>query len=214
MIDDIVILPNMLEDKIWGSLESRRAVSSKPRVGWAGAQQHSGDLAFLEEVVKLTADEADWIFFGMCPDEIRPYVKEVHDYELDFEKYAKKLASLDLDLAVAPLEVHPFNEAKSNLRLLEYGIMGWAVVCTDIYPYQNAPVKRVKNNLNDWLTAIRERIYDLDATYREGDKLREWVVSNFMLDSNARLWAENLFSKDILAQYSSVWDEASRLIRQ
>jgi hypothetical protein len=31
------------------------------------------------------------------------------------------MASLNLDLAIAPLEINPFNESKSNLRLLEYG---------------------------------------------------------------------------------------------
>ncbi|MED5509395.1 MAG: glycosyltransferase, partial [Pseudomonadota bacterium] len=126
MIEDIAIIPNRLHKARWSDLQIKRQQSHKPRVGWAGAQQHQGDLEIIIDVVKETAEEVDWIFFGMCPDEIRPYVKESHDF-VDIEAYPQKLASLNLDLAVAPLEEHDFNIAKSNLRLLEYGILGWPV---------------------------------------------------------------------------------------
>ncbi len=212
MIDDIVVIPNYLESNIWSNLHSERHAGPKPRVGWAGAQQHSDDLAFIEEVVKSTADEIDWIFFGMCPDSIRRYVKEVHGFEFDFEKYAEKLASLNLDLAVAPLMQHPFNEAKSNLRLLEYGAMGWPVICTDIFPYQNAPVKRVDNDAASWIAAVRERIHDLDAAYKEGDELKQWVLSNHMLDQHVETWSENLLSSELKRAYQDIWQESRKLI--
>lgn len=192
MIADIRIIPNRLERAVWGALRSQRRRGPRARVGWAGAQQHQGDLALLREVVQATAKEVDWVFFGMCPEELRPYVREVHDFELGFSAYARKLASLDLDLAVAPLELHPFNEAKSNLRLLEYGILGWPVVCTDILPYHGAPVRRVPNQPRAWIEAIRERIHDLDAAGREGAQLKEWVLRNFMLEDHLEEWLNAL----------------------
>ncbi|MBR7539164.1 hypothetical protein KC221_23545, partial [Mycobacterium tuberculosis] len=60
------------------------------------------------------------MFFGMCPDELRPYIHEFHPL-VNLADYPAKLASLNLDLALAPLEFHIFNDCKSNLRLLEYG---------------------------------------------------------------------------------------------
>lgn len=190
MIGDVRLLPNRLRNELWAHLRSRRRTSARPRIGWAGAQQHAGDLALIVEAVKQTADEADWIFFGMCPEELRPYVREYHEFEVGVEAYPAKLASLNLDLAVAPLETHPFNEAKSNLRILEYGVLGLPVVCSDILPYQtdNAPVKRVANDTGAWVAAIRERIHDLDATAREGDILKEWVAKNYMLDDHLDDW--------------------------
>lgn len=192
MIDDVRLVPNRLERAVWGGVQSLRRQGNRPRVGWAGAQQHAGDLALIADVVKETAKEVDWIFLGMCPEELRPYVREFHDFVLSFYDYPAKLASLNLDLAVAPLEIHPFNEAKSNLRLLEYGIMGWPVVCTDIYPYQNAPVKRVANEPQAWIDAIRERINDLDAAEQEGDQLKAWVQQNFMLEDHLDEWVRAL----------------------
>ena len=188
MIEEIHVIPNYLENEIWEDLGSLRAQSLRPRVGWAGAQQHGGDLAFILDIVKETANEIDWIFFGMCPDEIKSCVAENHEFEKSFVDYARKLASLNLDLAIAPLEVHPFNEAKSNLRLLEYGVFGWPVICTDIYPYQDAPVKCIRNNKQEWLNAIRERIHDLDAAYKEGDVLMQWVRGNHMLNDHVDEW--------------------------
>ena len=193
MIDDVRVVPNRLEKAKWGNLVSRRRQGKKPRVGWAGAQQHHGDLAMVEEVVKATANEVDWIFFGMCTDALKPYIKEFHEFVLDYEEYPAKLASLNLDIAIAPLEAHPFNEAKSNLRLLEYGILGWTVICSDIHPYQNAPVKRVPNNSNAWIEAIRERANDLDAAGVEGDILCKWVRQHYLLEDHLDEWVSALF---------------------
>jgi GT2 family glycosyltransferase len=188
---DIRVVPNRLEQARWGHLHNQRRAGPKPRVGWAGAQQHHGDLAFIAEVVKETHAEIDWVFFGMCLDELRPYVKEVHDW-VHLNDYPVRLASLNLDLAVAPLELHPFNEAKSNLRILEHGILGRPMICTDIYPYRNAPVCRVANDTQAWLTAIRERVHDLDAAEKEGDALRAWVLKHYMLDDHTDEWLNAL----------------------
>lgn len=191
--DDIIVVPNRIDRKAWGYLKSERNIGPKPRVGWIGAQQHHGDLEIIVDVVKQTYKEVDWIFMGMCLEELKPYIKEEHEF-VNFQKYPEKMASLNLDLAVAPLELHAFNEAKSNLRLLEYGMLGWPVVCTDIYPYQNSPAKCVKNTTEEWLEAIRERIYDLDFAAREGDALRSWVQQYWILQDHLDDWAAPLVS--------------------
>lgn len=187
MIDDICIVPNYLEDSLWQDLVSQRRAGRKPRVGWAGGEQHQGDLELILPLVKATAQEFDWVFFGMCPEGLRPYVKEIHN-GVPFMEYPAKLASLNLDVAVAPLEHNRFNVAKSNLRLLEYGIMGWPTICSDIEPYRDAPVVRVPNNPNAWIKAVREYAYDLDAAAVEGDKLKQWVLDNWMLSNHAEDW--------------------------
>ena len=189
MIDDIVVVPNRLEGANWLGHVSKRGAGNKPRVGWAGAQQHLGDLELIKEVVETLAPEVEWVFMGMCPEFLKPYVAEEHPF-VSFTNYPAKLASLNLDVAIAPLEQHLFNEGKSNLRLLEYGVMGWPVVCTDIYPYQtnNAPVKRVQNVASQWIEAIRERIHDLDSAYREGDALRAWVLKHYILEDHVSDW--------------------------
>lgn len=187
MCGDVAVVPNRLEKARWLGLTPGRR-DGKPRVGWAGAIGHLGDLGIIAQVVEATAKEVDWVFFGMCPDALLPFVAEYHPWAA-LHDYAAKLAALDLDLAVAPLEYHPFNEAKSNLRLLEYGVLGYPVLCTDILPYQGSlPVMRTGNKHRDWVRAIRDLVADRAALRRAGEKLRQAVLRDWMLEDHLDEW--------------------------
>lgn len=186
-IDDIKVVPNRLEKDIWLPLNSKKRTTEKPRVGWAGGTTHQGDLILLKEIIEQTREEVDWVFFGMCPEEIRPLLAEFHEI-VSMDAYPAYLASLNLDIAVAPLAMTPFNQGKSNLRLLEYGALGIPVVCTDIDPYQNSPACRVKNSANAWVAALRERIYDAEEREKEGSAMRNWVHDSYLLEDHLDDW--------------------------
>ena len=137
--------------------------------------------ALLAEVVKALAAEVDWVFMGMCPEELLPHVAEYHP-GVHFDEYPRRLAGLDLDLALAPLEDNRFNVCKSNLRLLEYGACGFPVVCSDIDPYRGVlPVTRVRNRAEDWLEAIRAHLPNrMPAVGRVSTPARvreEWLLT-------------------------------------
>jgi GT2 family glycosyltransferase len=188
-VSDIKVVPNRLEQGQWINLRNLRRTSKKPRIGWAGGSSHHSDLVLLQTVIEQTRDQADWIFFGMCPPEIRPLLAEYHRI-VRFSDYPAYLASLNLDLAVAPLAQTAFNRGKSNLRLLDYGILGIPVVCTDIDPYRNSPACRVNNTVAEWTEAIRARIHDPDAREREGDSMRRWVLDGYLLENHLAEWLE------------------------
>lgn len=187
--EDIRVVRNRLPIGWWGDLAGARRAGRKPRVGWGGGASHRGDLELIADVVRDLADEVEWVFFGMCPDKLRPYVHEFHA-GVPIEQYPARLASLNLDLALAPLEDNLFNACKSNLRLLEYGACGFPVVCSDIACYRGElPVTRVKNRYKDWVGAIRMHLADLDATAKAGDALREAVHGGWMLGGeHLRAW--------------------------
>jgi len=161
-------------------------------VGWGGGSSHRGDLELIADVVRDLADEVEWVFFGMCPEKLRPYVHEFHN-GVPIGQYPAALAALDLDLALAPLEDNLFNACKSNLRLLEYGACGFPVICSDIVCYRgDLPVTRVRNNrYKEWVDAIRMHTSDLEATAKMGDALREVVHRDWMLTgSNLAAWRD------------------------
>lgn len=186
--DEVIAVPNYIERARWGGLVSLRRQGKKPRIGWAGGITHDGDLAIIADVVKDTADEVDWIFMGMCPAALRPYVKEYHE-PVTLDLYPAKLASLNLDLAVAPLEDVPFNHGKSHLRLLEYGVLGYPVICTDITPYKgDYPVTRVQSRYKDWIEAIRSHVADMDALAKKGDELKRYIDENWILEDHLDVW--------------------------
>lgn len=187
---DVRVVPNYLERAKWGQLSPVRLQNSKPRVGWAGGASHTGDLELLYPVIKALHKEVEWVIFGLCPESLRPFIHEYHrGVELDF--YPSKLASLNLDLALAPLEYHPFNEAKSSLKILEYGVLGYPVICTDISNYRGEfPVTRVSNTPNEWIEAIRHSIADRNALAAQGDTLRKHIQDHWMLEDNLDKWLE------------------------
>ena len=124
----------------------------------------------------------------MCPDRFGHYIAEFHEW-VPLQDYARKLASLDLDVAVAPLEHNPFNEAKSNLRLLEYGVLGYPVICTNILPYQcDLPVVRVANRHHAWVKAIGDMVADREACEVAGQGLREAVLKDWLLEDHLDEW--------------------------
>lgn len=187
---DVKIVPNYLERAKWGQLRPVRLQSKKPRIGWAGGASHTGDLEVLYPVIKALHNEVDWVFFGMCPESLRPYIREFHG-STSLDHYPSKLASLNLDLALAPLEYHPFNDAKSALKILEYGVLGYPVICTDIVTYQgDFPVTRVTNKPKDWIEAIRQKIDDRDALTAQGDALRDHIQRHWMLEDNLDMWLD------------------------
>ena len=196
LIDDIRVVPNRLENEVWGALEALPNEGRKPRVGWVGAMQHAGDLRLIEPIMRALSDDVDFVLMGMCPDFLKPFVKEVQPF-VSIQDYPARMASLRLDLALAPLEIHPFNESKSNLRLLEYGALGWPVICTDIDPYrtEDPPVLRLPNDHAKWIAAIRERLSDRNALQAQGRLLREWVHAKWMLEDGLQEWLHALAGK-------------------
>ncbi len=190
--DDIQVVHNRLDPRWWSNLPpSVRSASTKPRVGWAGGASHTGDLELIFDLVKDLADEVEWVFLGMCPEKLRPYVHEFHE-GVSIEKYPRKLASLNLDLALAPVEENLFNECKSNLRLLEYGACSYSVICSDVRCYAGTlPVTRVKNRYRDWMDAVRAHLADPAASAAQGRDLHQAVKTAWMLDGEGlERWRE------------------------
>lgn len=182
--DDIRVVRNLLPPAWWTALpQPARVSSAKPRVGWAGGVGHTGDLELVADVVIELAADVDWVFFGMCPERLLPHVAEFHE-GVDITVYPRALASLGLDLAIAPLEDNRFNACKSNLRLLEYGACGVPVVCSDVGPYRDAalPATRVRNRHRDWVAAIRAHLTDPAASALAGSQLRDAVLRDWMLE--------------------------------
>ncbi|MCZ4330206.1 glycosyltransferase [Castellaniella denitrificans] len=187
---DVRVVENRLFVPDWSSLSSLRRQGRKPRVGWASGLDHYNDLDLIVDVLKALADEVEWVFLGACPDAIRRYAYEWHA-ETSMDDYPAQLASLNLDVALAPLADTRFNQCTSNRRVLEYGACGIPVVCSDVQPYRgNLPVTRVnKPRFKDWVNAIRMHTYDLDASAQAGNVLRDAVLRSWMLDErHAETW--------------------------
>ena len=187
---EVRVIPNAIDLARWPEPPAR-AERKRLRVGWAGAAQHVHDLRLISRVVEATADEFDWVFFGLCPPEMRAWAAEVHPM-VPVGRYPARLARLGFDIAVAPLVDHPFNRAKSALKLLEYGALSLPVVASDIESYGTAPVVRVGDNPEAWIEALRSIAREPDRGRERGQKLRQWVEKTGTLQGQIASWASAL----------------------
>ncbi|MGD2128310.1 MAG: glycosyltransferase [Lysobacterales bacterium] len=187
------VINNALPPWIWKTPERRpRAPGERLRIGWAGAPQHAVDLAFLEPVLRATADQADWVFLGMCPEPLRPMASEFHPM-VPFDRYPSALAALNLDLAIAPLADDPFNRCKSHLKVLECGILGVPVVAADLEPYSHCPVPLAPpDDPQEWTGQITELLRDPERRRALGRSLHRWVVENHLTEHRRPDWRQAL----------------------
>ncbi|HET9762268.1 MAG TPA: glycosyltransferase, partial [Casimicrobiaceae bacterium] len=180
------VIPNALDERAWAGLANAKHDGARPRVGWAGARQHGDDLMLLEEIVAATAHEVDWVFLGMCPPALRRHAAQFHPM-VPFAQYPAKLASLGLDVAVAPLQDNAFNRAKSDVKIAEYGMLGIPAVASAVAPYIDTPSILARTR-DDWVDAIRSLTRDRDARQRYGAAAREWVLTQRTLIRMLELW--------------------------
>lgn len=179
---DIRVLKDRLDPAIWGSLRSERNVASRPRVGWVGSYDELADLALIEEVVRDLALEVEWVFYGACPDHLRPFVHE-YQTEVDAHAFPATLASLNLDLALLPRKNTLYNRCRGHQSLLAFGICGVPVICSDLEPHRgDLAVKRVQDDHQSWIDAIRAHVQEVEGRGQLGDYLRSQVLTNWMLE--------------------------------
>jgi glycosyltransferase involved in cell wall biosynthesis len=187
-----VIVPNLLDPLDW-QIAPPRAPRTRLRVGWYGQRSvHVDDLAIIASIVDTLGREVDFVFYGDVPSGLTAAAATPESHRpTAIELFPAMLAALDLDLLLAPLAHGEFNECKSNLRLLQAGMLGYAVIATDIEPHRTLPVALVDNAPAAWIRAIRERIGERAAVAAEGRSLQAAVRARFTLDD---AWTERIFT--------------------
>ncbi|WP_157838135.1 glycosyltransferase [Pseudomonas sp. PH1b] len=193
---DVRVVESRLFPAEWDGLSSLRGSAERPRVGWVGGLADMGELEEIATVIQELADEVEWVVFGPCPEFLRPFIAQRHE-PVERTEYAALLASLNLDLALAPLSDTPANSCKSPLRLLEYGICGYPVICSDVPAYAGSlAVTRVSNRHADWIESIRGHLSDLKRAANLGDALRDQVRRDWMLAGQSLLAWRSIWLPD------------------
>ena len=205
--DRIHILPNYIsiEYSWFPPLEKKH---TKPRIGWAGGISHKIDLDLLTKAVEETYDKYDWFFFGHIPDGIdREKVTHVHGRS--YPEYMKALHEANLDLALAPLANIPFNQYKSNIKLIEYGILDIPILASPVGPYREMDVNYVENNtIEGWYEALKDITSYIENTDLR-NKHKEEILKNYILEEHARDVADAWSISPVSEPQNIVVDEST-----
>jgi len=176
------ILPNMVRYASWDKLRPLRYGKKDDVIlGWAGSNTHADALKVLEAPLREIFDRYPNTYLVVMGDEL-PF-----DFPLDryvvvpWSKYRLfQSVLLGFDIGLAPLGKSPFNLAKSNLRLLEFGSAHTPVVGTRWGEYEKL-IETGKSGIlcdstQDWILALSKMIEDKSYRKSAADALRQDII--------------------------------------
>lgn len=222
---NIYIIPNRLIDS-WFDYEYKNLVNSKKsfNIGYMGSIYHSWDLILIEKSIKnvkkyfskkditihfqLIGGTNDFLDFAEqidVPSDCQPYFK--------FVEWFKN--TVDWDIAIAPLEDSNLNVCKSELKYIEYAVLGIPGVYSNIGPYSNCIVHEnnglvaFNNSPEEWEQLIIRLIEDTDLQKNIVMNAYEDVKNNYLIEKSVNEWYDifeshliNPIKKCILSYYS------------
>lgn len=183
---NVVLFPNTVDTKTF--VKHDHAEKEHVYVGWAGSTAHrSGDLQTLRGVLhQLTTTQTTTTqvryFHGGWHDTSPTFADEAgvpREYVdslpmCEPHNYPKLLL---MDVGIAPLSQMPFNDAKSEIKLLEYSASGipWVASASDSYVRlsQTWNAGRIARRPNEWLRHLRELVGSRQLRIEEGERLYE-----------------------------------------
>jgi GT2 family glycosyltransferase/glycosyltransferase involved in cell wall biosynthesis len=190
----VIVQPNMISnDDLQKIAEVKKHLPPKPigharrlRIGWGGGIGHQGDIDILAPVMEALRDEVEWVFLGFDP-KLPPGISKTFAGGAPPPNYLQALSSLDVDLAIAPLEDNLFNRCKSNLRLLEAGACEYPVIASPVAPYltRKPPVYGYADSTEKWVELIRNFAKLTDAGRKtHGEAMARWVRRHYLFDDH------------------------------
>jgi glycosyltransferase involved in cell wall biosynthesis len=190
--ENVAVLPNSLDLEAWRRRESG---GGGVRLGWVGSVTHGKDLQGIKPALKKILRAHPGVRLVMMGYD-GGFRREGLDVEfhpfVPIDEYPAKLASLRLDVALAPLSPHAFNRYKSNIKYLEYSALAVPCVASRIDPYaeiRHGETGFLATEEGEWIESVSALISDASLRRRVGDAARAYVAAGFDVRRTASLWA-------------------------
>lgn len=175
--------------------------NNKPVIGWVGIMMwRVDDLKCVSGPLKTILETYDLKFHhsGIMLD--NPYwaaetigidKKRMTGYTGARPQYYPNIF-MPIDVGIVPLTKNQFNEAKSNLKGLEYALSGIPFVASDTKEYRDLAdmgVGRIAKSPKDWIKHLK-KLLDPDVREEERQNAYKIVSQNFNLNYTKYKWSE------------------------
>jgi glycosyltransferase involved in cell wall biosynthesis len=207
-----IVLPNYLprfwmdrfynKDKVKANFDNN---VKRPRIGYVGSPTHlnvdrvqgiQDDIDPFVPYIRKTIKKYKWVFMGGVPYDLYDLVqsgdieyvpwKTLYDYSYAFD-------SLNLNVAIAPLQNNKFNYSKAPIKYLEAGALGVPCVCQDAPPYNTDPVAPLRFNTPDEAMDLIKKLCDNRRIYlTESDHARK-IATKYWLEDHIEEHAKVYF---------------------
>lgn len=212
----VVIVPNALDERLFKPRARTTARSGSHadgaasgdtfiRIGYMGTLTHAHDLQILVEPLrKLLFRHADMVRFEIlgvssCQNRIKQIFGTAlkflepagGDHYVRFVDWFRK--NVHWDIGLAPLSARSFNLYKSDIKYLDYGMMGIPGIFSNVGPYPATVRDRVtgmvvENDVDAWYQAMETLVQDEKLRRRLGANAFEHVVTERTLEARAVDW--------------------------
>lgn len=190
---DVRLVRNGIDVERW----EQRDVSGEPIIGWVGATPwRSGDIETLRDWLPALVDDTGVMVHhsGHIPKMEKPFgeragLRRVRTAEMQLVKNYPLLFD-HLNIGLVPLVPMDFNEAKSNIKGLEYAAAGIPFVAYPTEEYRllaDSGVGRLAETPDEWRDHVLE-LLDEDVRVAEGARIREIVACEWSMEVRGPEW--------------------------
>lgn len=153
-------------------------------IGFCGSPSHYLDVPLitpgLRSLLREYPERVRVVSMGCPLPELRDLPGYTHHEPVAPAEYPRALSDLRLDIGLAPLHDTFFNDAKSDIKCLEYSATGAATIASPVPPYRasvrgDCGVLVEANTPEAWSGALRRLVKDPPSRRRLADNAYEWV---------------------------------------
>jgi glycosyltransferase involved in cell wall biosynthesis len=188
------------------------------RVGWAGGIHHEEDVKEFAGVPwlvnsKVGKENVRWDFYGKPPIDPNSNEKWQHDVWRNYENILARgfkayknytingamnadqygFMFSNMDVAIAPLQMNPFNDSKSEIKVAECGRYRVPLICSDVGCYGETIKNGVtgfliepgKHSTKKWVETMTKVIKDKDLRAYMGENLHKITEEHFDINKVA-----------------------------
>lgn len=185
--ENVIVIPNAIDFKYWPELDITRKDKDEVRLVWAGGSNHYEDLAMIKPGLDtLMKKYPNLIYYhvgqnfpgitkGLPEDRVRN-----HSW-IKADGHGYRMASIDPDIAIAPVVENNFNRSRSCVKFYEYSALKAPTVAAKNPPY----TREVKHGHTGLLFETK------DEFVKQVSELIEDPLRRAEIGSNAYKWVKN-----------------------
>jgi len=190
------VLPNSIDFELFKPFPKKD--NKKLRIGWTASASHMVEIFMVKRIMRRILDKYK-VTFVILGDIAREALNNLKDDEIelhpfvDLSVYPLKIASLNLDIGIAPLRDEKFNRCKSQLKWSEYSALKIPSVVSDLEPYYC-----VEDGVTGMRAKTEDEFVEKMGCLIENPALRSEIAENayqknyedFNLETNIYLWVD------------------------
>jgi glycosyltransferase involved in cell wall biosynthesis len=137
----VAVIPNAIKPSLFPQVRADK--SNEIRMLWAGGSSHYADLAEVSDALTELMNvypQLNFYFIGVPFEGIAKRMPQdrVHKFPwIEPHGHGYRLACMDADIGLCPLQDTVFNRAKSSVKYYEYSAVRMATVARNIPPYSD-----------------------------------------------------------------------------